>query len=271
MATQKSKITDPESWQDTKDTPESWTPTVEPLGDIQREVLDELATKKFGVVISPIFKTASGGERIQINKGAMKAYDDDNDIVWQLLQNTNDNILTLNKGDSDGYGNAINIQDDSDDSNASLNIEFTGNSATKDLIHLELMSTMTQARVGQSIELEGGTVDSLYSGHAKAGTLSTSVGYFENDTDSGRAVYGWNDSADNADTAFFFRVDKAVSTNFYKVGQLSGAAAVQPTIWVCNGNDPNGTLTGTSGDICFGTDGAGNGLLKVCTSGTTWV
>jgi len=271
MPTPKSKISEPESWDEsTKNDPESWTSQVDELGEIQREALDEIKTKKFGVVISPIFKTASGGERIQINKGAMKAYDEDNRIVWQLLQNTNDNILTLNKRDDDGYGNALNIQDDSDDGNASLNIEYTGNSATKDLIHLELAATMTQARVGISTELEAGTVEALYSGHAKAGTASH-VAYFESDLAAGKVLSAWTDNASNSDPTCWLRNDRVQNTKFYGPFMLFDGAGVRTVkLYIANGDSPNGTLTASAGDLCFGTNGVGDGLAEVCNGGTNW-
>lgn len=54
-----------------------------------------------------------------------------------------------------------------------------------------------------------------------------------------------------------------VSTNFKKIANYAGV-----TLWVSNGTDPNGTLTGTAGDICY--NGATN-KPAYCTGTTVWV
>lgn len=54
-----------------------------------------------------------------------------------------------------------------------------------------------------------------------------------------------------------------VSTNFKRIISLAGV-----TLWISNATDPNGTLTGTAGDVCF------NGLtnkIQYCTGTTVWV
>lgn len=53
-----------------------------------------------------------------------------------------------------------------------------------------------------------------------------------------------------------------ISTNFKKVADFAGVV-----LWVSDGTDPNGTLTGTAGDVCFNCNG---NAIKKCTGTTVW-
>ena len=53
-----------------------------------------------------------------------------------------------------------------------------------------------------------------------------------------------------------------VSTNYRKI-QIWGTV----TLWVSNGTTPNGNLSGTAGDVCFGGD---SGKTYYCTGTTNW-
>lgn len=59
--------------------------------------------------------------------------------------------------------------------------------------------------------------------------------------------------------------DRVTSTNFRKI---MGETNTGINIWMSNGTDPNGTLTGTAGDICL--NGASN-KPAYCTGTTVWV
>lgn len=53
------------------------------------------------------------------------------------------------------------------------------------------------------------------------------------------------------------------ATNFFRMMYLGGI-----TVWKASGLTPNGSLSGGTGDICFGAD---SGKAYYCSSGTTWV
>lgn len=57
--------------------------------------------------------------------------------------------------------------------------------------------------------------------------------------------------------------DAPTSTNYFKVGVFNTV-----TLWMGNGTDPNGVLSGTAGDVLF--NGASN-KPAYCTGTTTWV
>lgn len=73
--------------------------------------------------------------------------------------------------------------------------------------------------------------------------------------------------AKTTNTNYVVRMVQAAptTTNFSKMLNMDGTGQV--TLWISNGTSPNGSLTGTTGDVCFGCD---SGKSYYCTSGTSW-
>ena len=72
-------------------------------------------------------------------------------------------------------------------------------------------------------------------------------------------------SANSTGVPIAITQNAVVTTNFRKV---IGETATGITIWISNGTDPNGSLSGTAGDICL--NGATN-KPAYCTGTTVWV
>lgn len=75
-------------------------------------------------------------------------------------------------------------------------------------------------------------------------------------------IYNINTSATGA-YPLLLTQNAVTSTNFKKYIVLDDV-----TIWKSDGTDPNGTLSGSAGDICLYATGTGG--LKTCAGGTTW-
>ena len=84
------------------------------------------------------------------------------------------------------------------------------------------------------------------------------------DTSSRFLLFVHNDNSSATGTCPIRVVQDAVtSTNFKKIFDVSGG----PTLWVSNGNTPNGALPGSAGDVCWGGD---SGKSYYCTGTTNW-
>lgn len=59
----------------------------------------------------------------------------------------------------------------------------------------------------------------------------------------------------------------ATTTNFHKIMTFSKVGGGVVTFWSSNGTDPNGSLSGTAGDVCFNCNSS---QIKYCTGATSW-
>ena len=75
-------------------------------------------------------------------------------------------------------------------------------------------------------------------------------------------------SGNNGVAAVHFKQSTVTSTNFWRTMKLTGGTK-DIYVWVSNGTDPNGALSGAQGDVCYNCSGAG--VIKYCSGGTTWV
>lgn len=151
-------------------------------------------------------------------------------------------LINNNTGDSTdllsiiikGNGSAVNITDDA-----------TNNLAATNLIEVVTNSSNGSRPAGSAVM----RLRSIYNGSALILTTgSSSNGY-----------------------PLILQQDATVTPGtgtFKKIATFGGAAAVAVTLWISDGtNTPNGNLTGSAGDICFGAD---SGKAYYCTGTTNW-
>lgn len=67
-------------------------------------------------------------------------------------------------------------------------------------------------------------------------------------------------------TPLYVRQDAPTSTNYFRGMQFNNGSNTV-TIWFGNGTSPNGSLSATAGDVCFGCD---SGKSYYCTGTTNW-
>lgn len=130
----------------------------------------------------------------------------------------------------------------------------TSGTTADDFRALSIVRSATQNGAGGTLTSTGSVIYAENASTQTAGTHTNSVNVIQATQD-----------ADS--TGFPIRVTQnaVVSTNFRKVLNESNAGI---TIWISDGTDPNGTLTGTAGDICL--NGVNN-KPAYNTGGTTWV
>jgi hypothetical protein len=188
--------------------------------------------------------------------------DPDKQMDWNV---TESGQFTLKKSAISTVGNALNVVDLSDDANASALVQFTGDNASKELLRIEMDATMTTAKSGIAIDKEGGTATNLLEVDNADGDVDN-VAYFRNQYTQGQVGFFHQDHASNQEPTIVVRADAPFNTNFYRLMNLDGNATANLDFYIANNDDPNGTLSGGIGDVCFSTDGK----IYTCQGTTTW-
>ena len=75
----------------------------------------------------------------------------------------------------------------------------------------------------------------------------------------------WSISNDGSFSPVHAQQTDPVSTNYYRVSKFTGGGTAL-SMWVANNVSPNGTLSGSAGDICL----SSNGNIYRCTGTTAW-
>jgi hypothetical protein len=235
--------------------------------------------------------STSGSERIELRNKQIIGYGNDGvSIIYRLLQDSvNNNILTINKiATTPSYGNALNIQDTSTDTNATIYIQGSGQGNTIKTFIFSNSAFNNAGDLWQSKKTSG-TANTCFFGYNVSGIIDSVIaarndytsgkaGYFylnssSNSSDvidavtkgSGLAIYAEN--AGTTNSTIYLRKQSAIANSFYKMITFDGGVSIWLTIWIANNANPNGVLNGSAGDICMST----NGNVYRCTGGTNWV
>lgn len=115
----------------------------------------------------------------------------------------------------------------------------------------------------------GSTIGAFYIGADSLGAGGYCANFVSNSSDaSSRWLVGIvNQHASSTGTGLFAMEQNAVtSTNYRKYARYFAGSGTYITFWTADNTTPNGTLSGSAGDICYST----NGNVYRCTSGTSW-
>lgn len=158
------------------------------------------------------------------------------------------NVRLINTAD-----NTLSIQADSGRAIVGItgNLAIASNQTTGDVLFVEGDNVTT----GDVAEINGDALTSgrgLYVSSSSTSTASRELVRIQNA----------GGSATGATVPLAILTDGVVSTNFKRGININGT-----TIWTSNNTNPNGSLSGTSGDICLYGNG---GSMYVCSSTTNW-
>lgn len=115
----------------------------------------------------------------------------------------------------------------------------------------------------------GSTIGAFYIGADSLGAGGYCANFVSNSSDaSSRWLFGVvNQHTSATGTGLFAMEQNAVtSTNYRKYARYFAGSGTYITFWTADNVSPSGVLTGSSGDICYST----NGNVYRCTSGTSW-
>jgi hypothetical protein len=147
------------------------------------------------------------------------------------------------------------IDYDNNQTDALLNINANNSTTLWSMTELGATSHTLSVTTGNGYTFTG---DSITTG-TLVRVLSNSV---DTSTRALMQIYNINTSATGT-YPLLLTQNAVTSTNFKKYVALDSRV-----IWVSDGTDPNGVLSGTIGDICLYATGTGG--LKTCGGGTTW-
>lgn len=164
-------------------------------------------------------------------------------------------------------GNIIDLNNTNNLSTSNL-VSFDVNSSHASRLGTHMVCRMRSLNKGGVLETDTGT---SATGPSIRSTHSAST-----------ASYGWHLTFDNNNNANAAVYIEKTSTGAGEVLKLDQSATIEPgtgvfkkiislagvTLYISDGtNTPNGNLTGTAGDICFGAD---SGKAYYCTGTTNW-
>jgi len=131
-------------------------------------------------------------------------------------------------------------------------LHLTADSATTGVIVDLNAAALTTGKLIDASNLDALTTGyGLYMVSNSADTSARSLLYVKNDNSAAVGAY-----------TLELANDALVSTNFKRGLKVNGV-----TIWTSNGTSPNGSLSGTAGDICLAAD---SGQSYRCTGTTSW-